>query len=113
MPAICDFVACLVMCRAATCAISCAIAAASSSSSSAILISAVYTKTYPPGSANAFGELPSITWNVNGTLASELRTRFCPIRLMYSEISGSSTTLACRRTSSASCLPSAISFSSE
>ena len=99
--------------RAATCAISCAITPAISASESAFSSTPVFTKKNPPGSANALISSASITLIVNGTLASEFRTRFWPTRLTYSAITGSSTILAWRSTSCAICLPSAISFSIE
>src|SRR5271165_1342395 len=50
---------------------------------------------------------------VNGTLASEFRTRFCPIRLTYSLITGSCTKRAVCSTIMAYCLPILISVSVE
>src|SRR5208282_181068 len=50
---------------------------------------------------------------VNGTLASELRTRFCPMRFTYSFTTGSCTSLTLCSTCMAYCLPMRISFSSE
>src|ERR1039458_9277793 len=69
-----------VMCRAATWAISCAMALAISASVSAAVNRPVFTKMTPPGSAKALRTGSSITWKVNGTLASELRARFWPTR---------------------------------
>src|SRR5215472_6337106 len=54
-----------------------------------------------------------MTLIVKGTLASELRTRFCPTRLTYSVTTGSSISLEERSTSCARPLPRAISFSIE
>jgi hypothetical protein len=63
---------------------------------SAFISTPVFTKKNPPGSANALISSASPTLMVNGTLASEFRTRFCPTRLTYSAITGSSTILAWR-----------------
>ena len=52
------------------------------------------TKKNPPGRAKALISSESSTLMVNGTLASELRTRFCPMRFTYSAMIGSSTILA-------------------
>src|ERR1700756_3351316 len=55
----------------------------------------------------------SITLMVNGTCASELRTRFWPIRFTYSVTTGSRTSFEVASTSCAYCLPMRISVSSE
>ncbi len=44
----------------------------------------VLTKKKPPGSAKALISSESMTLMINGTLASEFRTRFWPIRFTYS-----------------------------
>src|SRR5499425_2649423 len=54
-----------------------------------------------------------MTLMVNGTCASELRTRFWPTRLMYSFTTGSVTSLALASTCWAYSRPSLISDSSE
>src|SRR5271166_5451307 len=54
-----------------------------------------------------------MTLMVNGTLASELRTRFWPMRLTYSLTTGSCTILAVCSTIMAYCLPIFISVSVE
>src|ERR1017187_6927520 len=69
---------------------------ASSASLSAFRISPEFTKKNPPGRANALTSADWTTLMVNGTLASEFRTRFCPSRLTYSATMGSSTILDCR-----------------
>src|SRR5258707_87663 len=53
----------------------------------------------------------SITLIVNGTWASELRTRFCPTRFTYSVTTGSWISLTLDSTCWAYCLPMAICFS--
>ena len=50
---------------------------------------------------------------VNGTLASELRTRFCPMRFTYSVMMGSLIMRALDSTIMAYCLPILISVSYE
>src|SRR5580698_9084226 len=55
----------------------------------------------------------SITLIVNGTCASELRTRFCPIRFTYSFTTGSCTSFTLCSTCIEYCLPILISVSSE
>ena len=50
---------------------------------------------------------------MNGTCASELRTRFCPMRFTYSVITGSRISFDVASTSWAYCLPMRISPSSE
>src|SRR5579864_705341 len=50
---------------------------------------------------------------VNGTRASELRTRFCPIRFTYSVTTGSCTSFTLDSTCWAYSLPMRISFSRE
>src|SRR5579883_1986760 len=54
-----------------------------------------------------------MTLMVKGTCASELRTRFCPIRFTYSLMTGSRMSLEVASTSWAYCLPMRISPSSE
>src|SRR3981081_3412451 len=54
-----------------------------------------------------------MTLIVNGTCASELRTRFWPIRLTYSVTTGSCTSFTLFSTCIAYCLPILISVSSE
>src|SRR5882762_9249307 len=54
-----------------------------------------------------------MTLIVKGTWASELRTRFCPMRFTYSVMTGSRTSLEVASTSWAYCLPMRISLSSE
>src|ERR1039458_946101 len=49
----------------------------------------------------------SMTLMVNGTCASELRTRFCPIRFTYSVTTGSLTSLICDSICWAYCRPRA------
>src|SRR5438552_16608000 len=53
----------------------------------------------------------SITLIVNGTCESELRTRFWPRRLMYSETTGSLMIFDCDSTCWEICFPMAICFS--
>src|SRR6185437_11872321 len=62
----------------------------------------------PPGSAKALMSSESMTLMVNGTCESELRTMFCPNRLMYSETTGSLIIFDCVSTCIETCLPSAI-----
>src|ERR1039457_3992935 len=77
---------------------------ASSDSESALSMRPELTKKNPPGSAKALTSSESSTLMVKGTLASEFRTRFCPTRLTYSAMMGSSIILAWRSTSCANCL---------
>src|ERR1019366_672222 len=67
----------------------------------------------PPGNAKALSSSVSITLMVNGTLASELRTRFWPSRLMYSVTTGSCTILAVCSTCCEYARPMATCLSSE
>src|ERR1035438_4313284 len=53
----------------------------------------------------------SMTLMVNGTCASELRTRFCPIRFTYSVTTGSLTSLICDSICWAYCRPRATCLS--
>src|SRR5271157_393860 len=55
----------------------------------------------------------STTLIVNGTFASELRTRFCPMRFTYSVMTGSCIMRALDSTIIAYCLPILISVSYE
>src|SRR5947207_1084936 len=75
--------------QAATWPISWAMTPANSDSSSAARMAPVFTYMYPPGSVKALGDSSSRTLMMKGTLASELRTIFCPMRLMYSVTLGS------------------------
>src|SRR5882672_10513358 len=61
----------------------------------------------------AFTSSVSITLMVKGTLASELRTRFCPIRFTYSLTTGSVISLDVASTCWEYCLPMRISLSKE
>src|SRR4051794_2000298 len=54
-----------------------------------------------------------MTLMVNGTFASELRTRFCPTRLTYSVTIGSLISLALCSTCCEYCWPMPTCFSSE
>src|SRR5580704_15885303 len=54
-----------------------------------------------------------MTLIVNGTCASELRTRFCPMRFTYSFTTGSCTIFTLLSTCMEYCLPTLISVSSE
>src|SRR5438132_3769325 len=109
----CARVICRVACRGATCASSCAMTPASSASSSAARIKPEFTEKNPPGSAKALMSSASMTLMVKGTCASELRTRFCPIRFTYSVTTGSWISFTLASTCWAYSLPMRISLSSE
>src|SRR5271157_2919553 len=86
---------------------------ASSDSDSAFRMRPELTKKNPPGRAKALMSSESTTLMVKGTLASELRTRFCPIRFTYSVMTGSCVIRALDSTIMAYCLPILISVSYE
>src|SRR5205085_2196449 len=72
------------------------------------------TKTGPPGSANAFTEASSTTWNCQGRLGRLVcLARLCPRRFTYASSFGSLTVPIVCSTSWAACLPISISWLSE